>query len=320
MTFDEKIKQLRGRIEDMLLPLIDGDYVLWDCPYHNNIGDILIWQGEIEFLQKLKYRCWDYASIYTCSFPKLSEDVVILLHGGGNFGDVWRDNQDFRIEVCKRYPNNKIIVFPQTVFYENREILSADAELFSKHNNLFICARDEYSYQVLKRDFKNQILLLPDMAFCISTIQAERTNDYLEKKVLYLKRSDKELGGFSYNLPENVEEHDWPTFEKKYFIDFVMDWSIRFVRHFKIPFLMKWVDYIALKIYRKVLIKVGRYFLMPYTEIYTTRLHVFILGILLHKPCHVIDNNYGKNSHFYLTWLKDLEFVDLFKQSTSEQC
>ena len=44
MRAKEKIERLRAEIEKQLIPLIDSDYVLWDLPYHTNIGDTLIWQ------------------------------------------------------------------------------------------------------------------------------------------------------------------------------------------------------------------------------------------------------------------------------------
>lgn len=53
MNFLEKKKQLRTIIEEKLTPLIDNDYVLYGLPYYNNIGDTLIWEGELEFLKKL---------------------------------------------------------------------------------------------------------------------------------------------------------------------------------------------------------------------------------------------------------------------------
>lgn len=51
MRAKEKIERLRAEIEKQLIPLIDSDYVLWDLPYHTNIGDTLIWQGEWNFLR-----------------------------------------------------------------------------------------------------------------------------------------------------------------------------------------------------------------------------------------------------------------------------
>ena len=42
-------RKLQFVIESTLSPLIDGDYVYWDLPYHINIGDTLIWQGTLDF-------------------------------------------------------------------------------------------------------------------------------------------------------------------------------------------------------------------------------------------------------------------------------
>ena len=44
--FESKINKLRALIFEKLVPLIDNDYILVDLPYHSNIGDILIWEGE----------------------------------------------------------------------------------------------------------------------------------------------------------------------------------------------------------------------------------------------------------------------------------
>lgn len=50
-------------------------------------------------------------------------------------------------------------------------------------------------------------------------------------------------------------------------------------------------------------------FVNSYNYIYTTRLHIAILATLLEKPCTFIDNNYGKNSGFYQTWLNDIDDI-----------
>ena len=38
----------------------------------------------------------------------------------------------------------------------------------AEHKQLTICARDQQSFDLLQSRFQNEILLLPDMAFCIS--------------------------------------------------------------------------------------------------------------------------------------------------------
>lgn len=67
------------------------------------------------------------------------------------------------------------------------------------------------------------------------------------------------------------------------------------------------------KYFHKKLFNIGVSFLSPYSTIYTTRLHGCILGIMLGKEVHLIDNSYGKNSTFYETWLKDIDNVNLLK-------
>ena len=111
-----------------------------------------------------------------------------MLHGGGNFGDLWRDMQEFRLKVIERYPENRIIIFPQSVHYENIFLIKEDARKMAMHEKMVICARDLSSYNILRENFLNKILLLPDMAFCIDL-------DYLQKwsvdekiKTLYVRQ------------------------------------------------------------------------------------------------------------------------------------
>ena len=116
MTSQEKIQQLKGCIYNSLVHLIDGDYVLLDVPYYTNIGDTLIWEGTKHFLKNIPHKCLYTASVETYKNRPLPPDTVILLQGGGNFGDLWRRHQDLRLEVIRAYPKNKIIILPQTVF------------------------------------------------------------------------------------------------------------------------------------------------------------------------------------------------------------
>ena len=207
-------KHLQSLIETSLLPLIDGDYVLWDLPYHINIGDILIWEGELDFLAKTPYKMIDYGNSATVSFPQIDSSTVILLHGGGNFGDIYRSSQVFRNKVIENYPNNKIIIFPQTIHYSNKKVLEDDMKVFARHENLFVCVRDKKSYGILSNYLNiNSILHLPDMAFCIdekklNTIQAKKG-----RGTLYMERKDGEIGPVNQDLNYN-DRYDWPTFEK----------------------------------------------------------------------------------------------------------
>jgi pyruvyl transferase EpsO len=317
MVFQEKINSLKTLLYKELTPLINGNYILLDLPYYHNIGDLLIWEGERYFLNELPYKCLYSASYRTYNFKyTMSKDAVILLQGGGNFGDIWRESQAFRLKIIERYPHNKIIIFPQTVYYENESVMRQDAEVMSSHSNLTICARDKHSYGLLKKYFKNHILLLPDMAFCIPPDRLQKHSTKEQNRILFLKRKDKELRDYKIVFPENipVDISDWPTFEKRKWVNVSLYRLINIKKrldsyNISTSGLGKVIDAYSSCIYRSALIKEGVRFVSNYKEIYTTRLHVAILSVLLYKHFYFLDNSYGKNRNFYDTWLKDLESI-----------
>lgn len=194
------------------------DYVHLDNPYHGNIGDILIWEGERQFLSSIKYKCLQSSSNSWCGKITSTPETVILFHGGGNFGDLYRECQDFRLRVIEQFPNNRIIMFPQSIWYEDESLIAKDAAVMARHNDLTLCARDKWSYNFLKEHFgKNKILLVPDMAFYISD---EYLNKYREcvfgGQKLYLRRIDKEMD-FSTILDDlrGFDIRDWPSLERR---------------------------------------------------------------------------------------------------------
>ncbi|UVP49744.1 polysaccharide pyruvyl transferase family protein [Bacteroides cellulosilyticus] len=173
-SFTEKINLLKSLIDKGLLPLINSSCVYLDVPYHTNIGDTLIWEGTEQFLASNHIKCLYRNSTLTYYYRKISKKTTILLHGGGNFGDIWRSHQELRLRIIQEYPNNQIIILPQTIYYTDHSIMKTDALIMAKHPNLTICARDEISHSILKKYFhNNNILLLPDMAFYISPKRSE---------------------------------------------------------------------------------------------------------------------------------------------------
>lgn len=321
MRSEEKIIELRSEIEKQLIPLIDNDYVLWDLPYYTNIGDTLIWQGEWSFLKKLPYECLGYASPDTCTFPKLPSSIIILLQGGGNFGDLWRKMQEFRLKVIENYPENRIIIFPQSVCYANTSLIEKDAHKMALHKKMIICARDISSYNLLKENFTNNILLVPDMAFCIDLALLQKWQPNEGNKILYVKRLDKEMGGELDKekfVNEDIDIKDWPSIERPSLEVCVYTKFISLQQKMQnckalnrlLAFL---VNEMAFKKLRPLMIRLGVRFIGRYRLIYTTRLHVMILSVLLHKRVYFLDNSYGKNSSFYNTWLKDLDSVEPYK-------
>lgn len=312
MTFLDKVQDLHNKIDDILPSFIGDKCVFLDLPYYENIGDVLIWEGTEWFLKYSGISCIYSASKDTFDWRSIPKDATIILQGGGNFGDVWLPHQKFRLDVIQKYPNNKIIVLPQTIYYQDINNMKREAAIMAEHSNLIICSRDSETHQLVKDNFSNETLLLPDMAFCIPV-------DYLTKyrvesikdKNLFLKRKDKEVSAYDYYkyINCNVEEHDWPSYET------VTETVKNYRRLVSRKNLLekigcgRLVDIYAKRILRKHYVKTGVEFISSYDYIYTTRLHVAILSTLLGKPFTFFDNSYGKNSSFYNTWLSDVQEI-----------
>lgn len=313
MTNKDKISQLRSLLHTQLLPLIDNDYVLLDVPYYSNPGDTLIWEGTESLLQKCSYKCIKMTSEECFDFPKFKYDTVILLQGGGNWGDLYERHQKFRLKVIERYNKNKIIILPQSIYYKHNENWVAHQKVLKQHTNLHICVRDIPSYeQLLAAGFEN-VHLLPDMAFCIAQDKLHNFVVPSSGRILYVKRQDSEKPNYS-NLniqadEDSVDVTDWPTMMT---YDSV---QLNFYRIYnrRNLFLKKLVDWYASKILKPHIIKNAVEFISSYNYIYTTRLHVAILSVLLDKSVTLIDNSYGKNSNLYQAWLSDLDTINLVK-------
>lgn len=308
-------EKLQSIIESKLSPLIDHDYVYWDLPYHINIGDTLIWQGTLDFLSNKPYKMLDYGNSVTANLADLDRNTCILLHGGGNFGDIYGSSQSFRKNIIEKYPENKIIVLPQTIYFENKVVEEKDLQFFAQHKNLYLCVRDQLSYDLAcKYLTKDKVLFLPDMAFCIN-------NETLTKgastgKKLLMNRVDVEATAIDLKYIEQVDtQSDWPTFEKtpiycNYLkILLLLERKLLSISDKGNPLLKKYINHYAMSYARKKLIQTGITFINDFDVIYTTRLHGCILSLLLDKEIYLLDNSYGKNKAFYDAWLKDSDNI-----------
>lgn len=317
MNNSDRIEKLKRLIVDKLSPLIDDDYVLLDVPNHCNIGDNLIWEGELQFLkEEVPHTCLYSANLFNWEVDKIQTAPIILFHGGGNFGDLYRICQDFRIKLIKEYKNKRIIIFPQTVWYNDINLLKQDCELIKDHPDLHICCRDQLSYDTLVHLVsEDKLILLPDMAFFC------RINEVKIKtgKSLFLFRTDFEIEkSIKPNDTNQYDVKDWPTYPNNHVI-----WMLRakwngfaitlsmYLQKTLFSFLVDPVYGLNKRNNRERYIQLGIDFLSKYDEIYTTRLHGLILGILMGKKVVIIDNKYSKCTNFYKTWLKDFDLISI---------
>lgn len=316
MTCAEKAGDLRQAIERSLLPLLNRDYWLLDVPYHANIGDTLIWQGESDFLSKMSCRCRGQYALSTFTFPKIQKSDLILFHGGGNFGDLWPECHDFKMKVVEAYPENEFVFFPQTVYFGREENLRRTVRALDGVK-CTICARDRTSYEFLKRHFRNRILLVPDMAFCMN-MSRWAFRGQTEDRPLLVLREDKEIRPSPalerLRTSGAYDVSDWPTMTAQTSVE---RWRDRLRDGGALCRLL--YDPYMRQVYRPYLIRSGVDLIGPRATVVTTRLHACILAVLLGKgEIITLDNSYGKNRSFVDTWLADCDSVRLEPDETDE--
>ena len=177
--------------------------ILIGVPRHNNLGDNAIAAAEEKFI---KENLPDY-KYYEIEEEKVNEqlntikkdikdDDIILYHGGGNIGDEYLYVEEERRNLIKEFPNNLIIVLPQTIYFKNKEELEKSKEIYGKHPNLVFCAREETSYNVMKKEFKNnKVIFVPDtVTYLNETKKGEKRNGLLciFRNDTEIKMTDKE--------------------------------------------------------------------------------------------------------------------------------
>jgi len=326
----ENIRQLKNIISAQLTPLIDNDFILLDIPNHRNIGDSLIWKGELEFFKTLSHKCIGQYNRYTFKKSDIkSEKTIILLHGGGNFGDIYESSQSFKRYIIENFPDNRIIVLPQTVHYNNEANLKRDFAIFNNHRDLHVLVRDQPSYDTLKANFNEEKLkLAPDMAFFLDFDADITTNSSETRKSLYLNRTDAEASKDSFQnvIEGEYDIKDWPTYNSS---SKRMNTITNYVEALdgKLSKVIKYLPASSLIIDNAYGLKKkngmdlhinrGKEFINQYHKVYTTRLHGLILSILLDKEVVILDNVYGKSKNFYDAWLKNFNNVKLYVKNES---
>lgn len=315
MNSVERSRQLSDLLFEELLPLIESDYVLYGLPYYSNIGDTLIWEGELELFKHTKYKCKGVCGWNDYPQRKLPSDQILVIQGGGYFGDLWRPAWENVLNELVVNKDNRIILLPNSICYNDAETLEKDIKLMEGLRHLTLCARDLQSYNFAKKHFSSHdIRLLPDLAFCINPANLNKWKAQSFKSCLYLKRNDKEfVEDNKNNIPSSTDVSDWPTMETPNKLENQVErfayYYHRLDKKMHIEGLTRLYDSMYYWIYRRQMLSRGVKFISAYQKIYSTRLHGMILAGLLGKETYFIDNSYGKISSLYNTWLADVNNI-----------
>ncbi|WP_308638130.1 polysaccharide pyruvyl transferase family protein [Paenibacillus silvisoli] len=314
VQFAHPMDELKDRLRQILqvIPPHSNIYYI-DYPVHGNGGDLLIMKGTEAFFKDHRIRV--QARYSALDFPRglmIPKDHIIVLHGGGNFGDLYPAHQKLREQIVTDYPGNRVVMLPQTIFYKNEKEFDRTARIFNRHSDLHLYVRDTFSKEMAEVKFKTcQVYLCPDMAHQLWPIRSKTSPD---KELLCFLRTDIEKTAEQERLEASGQGDylDWATlfnaFEQK---------SIRVICRLlrsgsgKLPVSAIWSRYTDYLV-GKAVNRFGKY-----KAVQTSRLHGHILSCLMDKPNTLLDNSYGKNASYYRTWTDGITSAKLLAERSN---
>lgn len=270
--------------------------ILTCCPYHGNIGDQAIALAERKMLGIIQRPVLsfggDTTDLLLCLQRYASQEDTIYLHGGGNMGTLYRNEEERRLRLISARRNNRIVLFPQTMSYgdsaDDRRFLRHTQRVYGAHPDLHLFAREQVTYERMKAAYpNNDVRLVPDIVLSVS---GEDNADFASRRgILLCMRNDVEqvLGNDSHRLLEELAQN------------LGMDWRYTDTTVQRYPILRqegeqlvygKWDEFRSARL------------------VITDRLHGMIFSAVTGTPCVALNNSNGKVGYEY-EWLKDVPYV-----------
>ncbi len=279
-----------------------GDKIyLCNTPIHKNIGDHAIVLSECEFLENrcdekiiqipneyCKTLCKNIKKYITCN------DTVIIT-GGGKVGTIWRAEQEKINHIIKELKNNKIIIMPQSCYFEEniegKEELEKFKTIVKNHGNVHICLREEKSFEFVKNNINEfrSYVKVPDIVLNEALYEGENKNIKDRDGILFLFRKDRE------SIISKKEVKDLKNKLKKEYTVYTTDML------YKYPISEK---------RRENIVNRKKEEFESKKLVITDRLHAMIFAAITRTPCIAVDNINKKVSGTY-EWLVNLEYIKM---------
>ncbi|KAF5003744.1 hypothetical protein FDECE_9715, partial [Fusarium decemcellulare] len=127
-----------------------------------NKGDAVIWVAQETLLATLGITTMSvcrYTDKY-CDLDKFRKDLedhkpysAIIMAGGGNFNDFFMDDHPARLKMAEEFGEYPIRAFPQSINMTKPGMIRRTEEAFGGARNVQLAARDQPSYDWLKKTF-----------------------------------------------------------------------------------------------------------------------------------------------------------------------
>lgn len=266
-------------------------FILFNSPDYDNLGDHAIALAVRKMFGKLfpdidliEISCDQYIKENLLIRNVIQEEDILLVSGGGYLGSLWLWLEDLTKNIVQQYTRNKIILLPQTIYFEDSPLGTAEKQsllaAFDSHSDLTVMLRDKASYELAVALFgdKVQKLLVPDIA--LSLVYEKRAMRWGSRMCF---REDKEATGIHKETVKKALQ------EKGFQVAGISMVSEEMVclsnREIYLNRLMEQVSHAEVVV--------------------TDRLHMMILCAVTNTPCIAFDNLSGKLSGTY-QWLEGM--------------
>lgn len=270
-------------------------------PHHNNIGDAAIAYAEKKFLEdnirNFQIHYVPEETMEKCSkklIGIIEEQDIIMFHGGGNIGCQYPIIENARRKIIASFPENRIIIFPQTIYFKEdengRKEFEITKRIYNAHKDLNLIARDEKSYEIMKKAFKNNhVILAPDIVMYLNKTKKDITR---REEILIVLRNDVE---------KKIIE------KEKYCIENI---AKSYTNHIKYTDTIKNTK--ILQIHREQVLEETFDEFRKAKLVITDRLHGMIFAAITSTPCIVLGN-YNHKVEETAKWLRGLGYIRYVK-------
>lgn len=279
-------------------------YILLSTDYPN-LGDHAMSYAQIKFLKE-RFEDYELVEITVNQVLKyldyikkvIKPEDVITLKGGGNIGVEYFREELIRRKIIKYFPQNKIVIFPQTVYFPDtrfgRKEFKNTIQIFQTHKRLYLFLRDRKSYQIIESKINRHVYLCPDIVWSLGEvkIEKEKTCDVLicmrnDVEGIYTKKEKEELESVVNMVCKNIEKED----------------TIK-------PY------YIGPENRKEELVKIWNK-ISSARIVITDRLHGMIFSVITGVPCIVLST-YNHKLEGQYEWIKDKEYVAYISTDVQE--
>lgn len=270
-----------------------------------NLGDQAISLAEMDFLQTnfpehtvIEIQQTLYTNVTELVKSMINEKDILLINGGGFLGTLWPIAENMARDIIQSFPNNRVIIFPQTIFFEDsqrgQEELAKSIDTFQKHSDLTIFVRDQASYSFAQKHFiggqLTNIYLVPDIVTSLNYAKKESERN----KIVFCLRRDKEKVDHTALLAA-VEQYvnNNANSSSIVYTDTVINEDLdMYNRQSALNKLLD--DFSGAKL------------------VITDRLHGMILSAISGTPCLAMNNISGKvkGAYEWVSYLDYIEYVD----------